>query len=252
MSAHRWLRPVWAALAGAVVGVACGPPKPPADIGPVQRFEWAHARFEEGRHEAAIRAFRNFLVQDPLNPLVDSAQYLIGEAFLRSDRELQAITEFEQLTRMRPNSPQADDAQFGLCRAHWELSPGLPKEQEHTRLAIDECTRLIQFFSDSPSTEEARRILQEARTKLAAKNFRIAKHYLDDELYQSANIYLEMALQQAPEEAPIIPEILTRLYRSYSRIGFETEAQAIRQRLLREWPESPEARSLMDQRPEEG
>lgn len=235
-----------AALAAAVTAAAaaCGPPNPPPGVSPVQRFEWAEARFEEGKHEAAIRAFRNFLVQDPLNPLVDSAQYLIGEAFLRSGRALQAITEFEQLTRTRPNSPQADDAQFGLCRAHWELSPGLPKEQEHTRRAAEECTRLLEFFSDSPWADEARTIRSRAGAKLAEKSYRIARFYFDKGLYESANIYLEKALAQAPAGASIIPEVLGRLHRSYRRIGFDAEAEAIRRRLLREWPDSPEAREL--------
>lgn len=239
--------PLFASTALLVTG--CGPPKPPAGITPADRFEWAVARFEEGKHEAAIRAFRNFLLQDPLNPLVDSAQYLIGESFLRSNRELQAITEFEQLTRTRPNSPLADDAQFGLCRAHWELSPGLARDQENTRQAVEECTRLLQFFSDSPRVDEARGILSEAREKLAAKSLRIANHYLDQGLYESANIYLEMALQEAPPDASVIPEILRRLYRSYRRVGFDAEAEAVRERLLRDWPDSPQADDLRDEGP---
>lgn len=229
---------------GAAIAVACGPATPRPDLAPVDRFEWAVERFERGEHEAAVRALRSFLLQDPLNPLVDSAQYLIGESFLRSGRELEAITEFEQLTRMRPNSPLADDAQFGLCRAHWRLSPGLPKEQEHTRLAAEACTRLLEFFSDSRWTEEARRIREAALAKLATKSLRIAEYYFDRRLYESANIYLEKALEQAPAGAHVVPEILRRLYESYRRVGFDAEAEAVRQRLLREWPESPEAEAL--------
>lgn len=244
-----WIRLVGLALPGVLLPAACGPPTPPADLAPVDRFEWAVSRFEEGKHEAAIRALRNFLLQDPLNPLVDSAQFLIGESFLRSNRELQAITEFEQITRTRPNSPQADDAQFGLCRAHWGLSPGLPREQEETRLAAEECSRLLQFFSDSQWVDEAQELLARARAKLAAKHLRLAKYYFDRKLYESANIYLEMALDAAPSDAPIVPEILDRLYRSYRRVGFDAEAESVRQRLLREWPNSREAEDLRDQGP---
>lgn len=230
--------------AAAAIVAACGPGGPPADLAPVDRFEWAVERFEAGRHGAAVRALRGFLLQDPLHPLVDSAQYLIGESLLRSGRELEAITEFEQLTRLRPNSPQADDAQFGLCRAHWSLAPGLPKEQEHTRLAAEACGRLLEFFPASPWLEEARRIRREGQAKLAAKSLRIAEYYFDRRLYESANIYLEKALEQAPEDAPVVPAILRRLYESYRRVGFDAEAEAVRARLLREWPDSPEADGL--------
>lgn len=238
-----------ACLAAAVTMTACAPPKPPPDLEPEDRFEWAVARFEEGKHEAAIRALRDFLIQDPLNPRVDSAQYLIGEAFLRSDREPQGITEFEQLVRTRPGSPLADDAQFGLCRAHWRLSPGLAREQEPTRQAVEECLRLVQFFSGSPWVDEAREILAEASAKLAEKSFRIARYYFDRGLYESANIYFQKALEQAPD-APIVPEVLARLYSSYRRVGFDAEAEGVRRRLLDEWPDSPQARELADDSPE--
>ena len=42
-----------------------------------------------------------------------------------------------------------------------------------------------------------------------------------------------------------LPDLLLRLYRSYSLVGFETEAGTMRERLLSEFPESEETRLLL-------
>lgn len=229
-------------LAGAAL-VACGPARPPDMLDPIGRFEWAVERFEEGSYGAAINGFTDFIIRDPLNPQVDSAQYLLGESYLRSGQELRAAQEFEQLASTRPNSPIADDAQFGTCRAYWRLSPSVPLEQEYTRRAVEECNRLLELFPGSPLRDQAREVVAEAQAKLAEKSYRIGRFYFDRELYESANIYFEKALAEGPN-APIVPEVLAALYESYRRVGFESEAEAIRQRLLREHAESEEARQL--------
>jgi outer membrane assembly lipoprotein YfiO len=223
--------------------VACGAARPPAELDAQGRFEWSVQQFEAGRYSAAINGFVDFILRDPLNPRVDSAQYLLGESYLRSGQELRAAQEFQQLATTRPNSPLADDAQLGTCRAYWRLSPSIPREQENTRRAVQECSRLLELFPRSPLRDEARQILSEAQAKLATKAYRVGRFYFDRGLYESANIYFEMALDEGPN-APVVPEVLARLYESYRRVGFESEAEAVRQRLLREHADTEQARQL--------
>lgn len=234
-----------AVLALLLVAAGCGTARPPEGVAPARLFEWAQERFDDGDYGAAIRGYQQFVIRDPLSAMVDSAQYMVGESYLRQGQELLAVTEFEQLATTRPNSPLADDAQFGLCRAYWELSPDLPLEQEDTRSAAEQCQRLIQFFPESEWVERAREIRREAGAKLASKAYRVGQYYFERQLYESANIYFEKALEESPE-APVIPEVLAALYRSYRRVGFDTEAEAVRRRLLLEFPETEEARRLRD------
>lgn len=227
------------------LAAACGTARAPTELAPPELFTWAVEKFEEGDYRAAIPGFTEFVIRDPLNPRVDSAQYLLGESYLRRGQELRAVNEFQQLVRTRPNSHLADDAQLGTCRAYWRLSPSIARDQEDTRRAVEECNRLLELFPGSPLREEAREIVLEAREKLAEKAFRVGKHYLDRRLYESANIYFEMALEEDPE-ADIIPEVLAALYQSYRRIGFDSEAETVRQRLLRDHGDTEQARELRD------
>jgi outer membrane protein assembly factor BamD len=224
---------------------------PPENATPRGRFEWSVERFEREKYHDAIRGFRDHLLREPLHPTADSARFLLAASYMRTDQELMAANEFSQLVTSRPNSPLADDAQLGICRAFWTVSPDLPRDQEYTEKTIEECTRLLEFFPRSPLAGEARTLITQARQKMAAKELRISRYYYDRGFYESAIIYLEHILQTYPE-AEVIPETLLVLHDSYSRVGFRMEAEAVRRRLLEVFPDTPEARAMSEQQEDEG
>ena len=103
--------------------------------------------------------------------------------------------------------------------------PDLPRDQEFTEKAIEECTRLLEFFPRSPLVGEARDLVAQARQKMAAKELRVGKYYYDREFYESAIIYFENILQTYPE-AEVIPETLFFLYVAYDRVGLPQRSPA--------------------------
>ena len=234
-----------AAVCAALLAAACAAHGPPGQMEPTELFRWSVDRYERGDYGSAAQGFREFLLEEPLHPKVDSAQYLLGESRFRNEKYVQAAEAFDRLAVNRPGSRLADDAQLGVCRSYWRLSPDLALDQSHTRDARDACQRLLQYYTPSPLEEEARELRDSARHKLAAKQFRIARWYFDHGAYQSANIYLEELLDQHPE-APVVPEVMATLFRSYRELGFDREARAIRERLLEEHGDSTAAREVRD------
>lgn len=227
-----------------ILGAAgCSAASPPDGLDWVERFDWAVERFEAGEMGSARKGLRDFLLNEPLHPMADSAQYLLGETLYRSGRHVEAAEAFSRLATNRPTSKFADDAQFGVCRSYWALSPDLALEQSYTRDAVDACSRVIEFYSPSPLEDDAREVRQKARDKLAAKWYRIARWYFDHGAYESANIYLEDILEEYGE-ASVVPEVLAMLFRSYRELGFDSEARQVRQRLMENHPETESARSL--------
>lgn len=229
-------------LAALAVG-ACGAKSPPDGLEPVERFEWGLEQFRQGEMGAARNGFRDFLLNAPLHPRADSAQYLLGETLYRDERYVEAADAFSRLATNRPTSDLADDAQLGVCRSYWALSPDLALDQEYTRQAVEACRRLVEFYSPTPLAEEARRIRAQARDKLARKRLRTARWYYEHNAYESANIYLEQILEEHPESA-VVPEALAMLFRSYRELGFDSEARQVRKRLLENHPETPSAREI--------
>lgn len=237
-------RGLLAAVLLAASGVtACSVALPPSDATPTERFEWSRDRFEQEKYTDAIRGFRDLLFREPLHPRADSARFLLAESYLQTNQHLLAANEFRMLAQSRPNSPVADDAQLGMCRAYWELSPSIPRDQEYSERAIEACTRLLEYFPRSDLDDEARDLIAEARVKLAAKRARVGTWYYERKFYESAIIYFESTVQQFPD-APVIPAVLAKLQDSYSKVGFLAEASSIRDTLLQRFPDSPEARAL--------
>jgi outer membrane protein assembly factor BamD len=216
---------------------------PPPDSTPRQRYDWSAERYEDGQYSKAIRGFRDHLFRDPLDPTADSARLLLAESYLESDQELLAANEFRQLVTTRPNSSLADDAQYGICRSYWAMSPSIPRDQDFTRKAIEECARLVEFYPRSPVVAEARSVSEEARQKLAAKELSIGKWYFSRRMYESSIIYLESVLVNYPGSS-VEPEVLGLLGSSYRYVGFRREAEQIEARLLELYPDSKEAAQI--------
>lgn len=228
-----------------LLAAACGGKSASDSIQPETRLERAMRAFEQEEYGDAANAFQEFLLVAPLHPMADSAQYLLGESRFRDGKYIEAAESFERLAINRPGSSLADDAQLGVCRSYWELSPDLPLDQEYTRQTRDACDRMLQYYTPSPLEQQARQLMKRARDKLAAKRFRTAKWYYDRGAYESANIYLEGILEEHPE-APVVPEVLATLFRSYRELGFDREAREVRRRLLEEHADSEAAGRLRE------
>lgn len=231
------------ALCGALA--ACGAKNPPDELSGTDVFAWAQDRFDEEDWASARNGFQNFMIRDPLSTLTDSAQFMLAESMLRNGQEIEAGDEFSRLAIGRPNSPLADDAQFGVCRAYMGASPQVTLSQEYTARALDECSRLLQFFPGSELRAPAQELIASGRNKLAAQSYEIGKYYYDRQFYESANVYFEKAISQGPGPE-LVPRLLASMYESYREIGFDTEARVVRDRLLAEFPDSPEADDLRD------
>ena len=237
---HSKFGPCLIALASLTLVVGCGPSMPPPDSTPRQRYDWSAERFEQRKYSQAIRGFRDHLFRDPLDPTADSARLLLAESYLESDQELLAANEFRQLVTTRPNSSLADDAQFGICRSYWAMSPSIPRDQEFTRKTIEECARLVEFYPRSPVVAEARSMSAEASQKLAEKELAIGDWYFGRRMYESSIIYLESVLTNYPGSS-IEPEVLGLLGNAYRYVGFRREAEQIEARLVELYPDSKEA-----------
>lgn len=206
-------------------------------------FQYGMQQLQEREWSDAITAFERFTQTYPNHPRAAEARYRLAEAFMGRREYVTAAMEFNRLATEFPAGPWADDARFGVCQAYFELSPSPPRDQEYTATAVDHCRSLVTYYPDSDFLPRAREMLDELVDKLAQKEYDNAEYYFRRRAYHSANIYYQWVVDNftATEWAP---RALLRLHESYTRLGYEQEAQAARERLLREFPASPEARQV--------
>lgn len=215
----------------------------PQEATPDQLYSIGRERFDKRDWDEAIEALQRFLYQDPGHRMADSAQYLIGEAYFNKKQYLTAATEFLRLAQNRPAGPLADDSRYRACESYYNLSPRPELDQEYTDEAIGQCRSVGLLYPGSPYAGEATQRVRELNDKLARKYYLNAVFYYKRRAYDSAIVYLEYVLETY-RGTSVEPEALLTLYETYRELGYLREAEQTRERLLREYPDSPQARKL--------
>lgn len=245
----RWLVPprarvVFAAfLAVAMVGCGSAGGPPLRGLGPEDLYQRGVSEFEGERWSAAIEAFERLVLEYPTHPRIQEVRYRIGQAYMGRGEYVTAAAEFLRLVTEFPASELADDARFQACQSYAELSPDIQLDQEYTHAAIDHCQALISYHPDSPHIPEARATMDAMRNKLARKVLTNGEYYLRRNALDSAILYFEEVVDRYPASGAT-PRALLRLVEAYRRVGYVEEMEQARDRLLREFPDSPEAGEL--------
>ena len=88
-------------------------------------------------------------------------------------------------------------------------------------------------------------MITELRNKLADKELQAGEYYFKRNAFDSAIIYYELTLRDYAN-TPHSPRALSRLIEIYKILGYKEEEDAARQRLLKDYPDSPEARAIQN------
>jgi outer membrane protein assembly factor BamD len=245
MTFFRWMRFANGALIVALLA-ACASRGPAYDTMTAdQLLQLGLDEKAERDWDEAVAALERFIFQYPTHERYQEARYALGEVYFERREYITAANEFARLATDFPAGDYSDDARFKVCESYYELSPGPQLDQEYTRGAIDHCQSLLAYYPDSEYAERARAMVAELTDKLADKLFLAGDHYYKRRAYDSAIQYFEDLLEQFPASAAA-PKSLLRLYESYREIGYAEEAQAARERLLRDFPTSEEARVVRE------
>lgn len=237
------IRTTVAVVATALFAAACGGnrPAPPqsADV-LFQRGMSAHAA---GKHDRAALLLQEFTQTHLGDPRVPQALLTLGRARVGSGDYLAATVDFLRLITEFPTHPLSPEGRLGMCDAYVRLSPKPALDQEYTQAAISYCESFATNFPGTPDATRATRMVAEMRQKLARKSYDNGMFYFRRGAYDASLIYFNEAVERFPQTA-VAPMALERVMEAYTRIGYVEEAAEARARLLRDYPQSPEAKAL--------
>jgi outer membrane protein assembly factor BamD len=208
-----------------------------------QLFQYATERLAAHKWEDASRALDQFVFQFPTDERYQEARYRVGEAHSGKGEYLIAASEFARLASDFPAGPWAERARFEVCDSYFRLSPKPQLDQEYTHTAIDQCQVMLAYYPAGEWADTVRTMLSTLQNKLATKELEAGLHYFKRGAYDSAILYYDKVLASYPV-SPAAPKALFGLYRSYEEIGWTEEARQARERLLRDFPESAEAKQV--------
>ena len=249
----RWLFclcPFQAAPQDTTVGAV--PPQTPSIT-----LEQAVALYESGRHDQAREAFLRMLDDQPEEPVV---LYHLGR--LDPDREA-AEQYFLKVLLHGPEHALADDALLEVSRIQFAL--------ERHDDAVNACNRLLSAYPESDLEDEARFLLGKAllagrRPELSRIVFQqllasvpdstlvrparlaIAESYrAQEDFIEAARLYLRFEIDFQGVEG--LEVVLWEAGQCLEAAGRTVEAGFVYQRLIKRYPDSPEANRARAERP---
>jgi tol-pal system protein YbgF len=120
-------------------------------------YQTAFNALKDGQYDRAIAAFQKFLAAYPSSPLVDNAQYWLGEAYYVNRSFPEAQTAFQQVVDKYPQSRKRPDALLKIGYCQYEA-----KQWDQARQTL---TQVATQFSDTP----AGHLAQQRLDKMAAE-----------------------------------------------------------------------------------
>lgn len=231
-------------LAVVLAMAACGANQQPLnEVSPEDLWLRGIEAYQEEDWSEAIRYFDRFALVSGTDPRGAQARYYVGQAQFEREEYVAAASTFTQLATDLARTDLADDSRFMACRAYEELSPRPQLDQEYTRAAIDHCQALLEYFPDTEYALQAADIVDRMTTRLARKAYESGEWYLRRGAFDSAIIYFDDVVDRYPA-TELAPRALVQLLEIYERLEWDEERQATRDRLLSEYPDSPEAQAL--------
>jgi outer membrane protein assembly factor BamD len=243
MSNHRTIqRGALALLSAALLG-GCAIFRSPPPLTPDSAYQQGMEAHEAGRHRRAAELLQQFVTVAGPDARLKPALMALARSRMEMREYVTAAADYLRVATQFPGDPEAQDARFGLCEAYYQMAPRPQLDQEYTGAAITYCDSYAQYFPASPRTATATGYVAELRGRLAEKSYLNGFYYFRRGMFDASVVYFDRVVEQFPETGHA-PAALARLVEAYRRMGYREEEAATRARLLREYPQSPEARAL--------
>ena len=243
MTDHRPIRRAAFALLVATSLGGCALLRTPPPLTVETAYTQGMEAFEAGRYRRAAELLTQFVTSTGADPRLKGALMALGRSHMETREYVSAASDYLRVATEFPTDPEARDARFGLCRAYHSLSPRPQLDPEYTTAAISYCESFASIYPGTPDAQQAQTWVGELRGKLAEKAYQTGFFYYRRGLYDASVVYFNDVLAQYPETS-WAPAALNQLMLAYGRMGYREEEAATRQRLLTQYPQSPEARVL--------
>lgn len=183
----------------------------------------------------------------PYSALAPLAELKLADTHFARERFAEAADAYRSFVKLHPNHPRVDSAAFrAALSAHREMPsdfilfpPAVEKEQVHARAALRELEDFIAAYPRSEKNDEAQRLREEVRRRLAEHEMYVARFYKKREKLRAVALRLETLLNRYPGVA-LEPEAMLELGRTYVLLDEVDKAREILRKLVAKHPLSPQ------------
>lgn len=205
------------------------------------------AAFEAEDWSKAIDYFDRMIDANAAHPNVPDARMYKAQAYEEREEFILAEQEYQIFLDVYFSSPRAPEASLGICRTFVRRSPIPQRDQTETQRARDACTRTALEFQGLTVAEEAQAYRDQMISKLAERAYQDAEFYRRRGQLLSAVDMFE-AVATTHWDTAWAPASMLARYRIYEELEWTEEADEEALRLEFNYPDSPEAKLLAEER----
>ena len=215
----------------------CSRPGPRPGIEPAGRLDEVDQLAERGDCRKAIIKYEELLAEFPPPEIAERARFNRSRCRVEIEEYDLAIEELEDFIDTYPQGGLADDAMYLIGIAYLRQSPRAERDQTFTKKAADELEFMLREYPDSNMRGEAEAALNEARTKLARKEYLNGELYLDLKYYRAARISFDIVLNEYADSEWAAWSLLGKA-RTYDGEGNIEEALEVYGRVVDDYPDT--------------
>ncbi len=231
-------------VASSVLFVGCGNSLPFPGLTAEEVFALGLQAMEQEDWREAAESFQ-FVLTSPNFSRPQEARLLLAEAQFADELYIESRSQFERVVQRWPADTVAVRAALGVCRSLAALSPIPERDQSYTKQARTVCRSVAADFAGLLIGLEASQLADSMTVKLAKQDYDTGIHYLKRNLWDSALLYFEQVATEFPQ-TEWAPWALYQMIETFSKIGYERDAETTRELLLDAYPDSEPAGLLED------
>ncbi|MFO1518360.1 MAG: outer membrane protein assembly factor BamD [bacterium] len=190
------------------------------------------------KFQQSIDCLEIFKSRFPDSKYALEAELKIGDAYYRKKEYLLAAETYQLYTKLHPTSEKLDYAYYRIGLSYLHESPKqIDRDQEHLPAAIDSFAIVVTQYPNSQYAKIAKQKYDEARRKIAQRNFYVGRFYYKWGEYKAAiprfmEVYEKFANLGLDEDA------LYYTIESFHRLGKNDDAKAVLEILKGKYPNS--------------
>jgi len=167
-----------------------------SNMTPEERLSYAKKLYDQEDYQEAIDEFQALILQYPGSSIIAESQFYLAMSRYQRKEFILGAFEFSKLIRNMSTSEYLPEAQFMLAECYYRLSPDVNLDQAYTKKAIEEYQAFIDFFPLNEKVFQAEQKIKELHSKLAKKEYDIARIYDKMEYYTASLKYYDFVIEQ--------------------------------------------------------
>jgi outer membrane protein assembly factor BamD len=207
---------------------------------PEQLLKQGQEQYKARHWGKAKKSFQNLIETYPTSSMMADARYYKGMCLYQQQAYDDAIVEFRLVTSRYPASQWADDSQLQIGLCDLKKAPAIQLDQNMTKQALLDLYTVIDDYPDSDRLADVYAAIDQARNRLADKDFLIGKFYERRGNFKSAIIYLQSIVKDY-DTFKNIADVYYHLAFCQGKAGQLDGARSNYQRVIDLYPESKAA-----------